>query len=225
MHDPTDEEWKRFRRYASWIRVLFVDLELEEEYANMGFTPLLDLVALISTKPTQQAMFPNLRDLTWYGEPSSLTYLPSFMSPILTDLRINIKTERKIRYLLGEYAPLELAINSTISPLNLRSLRFYIPPEANPSPGLKRGAADSTLRCGSALTALELEFELPESVVLHLKSLPNLAEWRATQPAASDAHLLTTQIKTQLDQNTRVHGKSETKYNHYTMRAWNLDAK
>ena len=42
---------------------------------------------------------------------------------------------------------------------------------------------DLVLRCGSALEVFEVEFEVPESVVLHLMSLPNLVIWRSAQPA------------------------------------------
>jgi len=181
---PTEEEWKRFQRYASWIRVLLVDVT--PGYVTQELT-LLNLITTSSTNgPTQQAttaIFPNLRDLTWYGEPSSLVHLPHFISPILTDLRVRITTRRETEHFPGEYAPLELAINSTISPSSLRSLCLYIFPEANHSPELKRGVADLALRCGSALEGFEVEFELPESVVLHLMSLPNLAIWRLAQPA------------------------------------------
>jgi len=179
---PTEKEWKRFRRYASWIRVLSVNSM--PQCATQELTLLLDLIASSSTNgPTQQATFPNLRDLTWCGEPSSLAYLPSFVSPILTDLHVYVAAQLDAEHLPGEYAPLELVINSTISPSNLQSLCLYIPPEPNPSPELRQGVADLILRCGSTLTTFGFEFELPESVVLHLMSLPNLETWRATQPA------------------------------------------
>jgi len=177
---PTEEEWTRFRRYASWIRILFVDLE--PGYVIQESTLLLDLIA---SQFIQRAttVFPNLRNLTWYSEPSSLTYLPSIVSPILTDFRVHVTTRWDAEHLPGEYAPLELVINSTISPPNLHSLRLHIPPKSNPSPELKQGVADLILRCGSALTNLEVEFALPQSAILHLMSLPNLAVWRASQPA------------------------------------------
>ena len=182
---PTEEEWRRLRRYAFWIRVLFVDVRP----ASVGLTgqesTLINLITLSSTDgSTQQAtMFPNLRDLTWVGEPSSLIHLPSFVSPILTDLLVRIVARWRTEYFPGEYAPLELVINSTISPSNLRSLSIYTPREAKPSPELKRSVADLVLQCGSALMGFEVEFELPESVVLHLMSLPNLKRWEAAQLA------------------------------------------
>jgi len=172
---PTEEEWKRFRRYASWIRVLFVG-------SPRCATQELALLDLIASRSTQQAVFPNLRDLTWYGEPSSLTYLPSFVSSILTDLRVHTATVWET-HLPGEYAPLEFVIDSTISPSNLRSLRLDIPLKENPSPELKQAVADLILRCGSTLTNFEARFEIPESAILHLMSLPNLAAWGAAQPA------------------------------------------
>jgi len=179
---PTEDEWRRFRRYASWIRVLFVDVT--PGYVGQEST-LINLITLSSTDgSTQQAtMFPNLRNLTWLGEPSSLIHLPSFVSPILTDLLVRMTIRWETEHLPGEYAPLELVINSTISPSNLRSLCLYIPPDANPSLELKRGVADLILRCGSTLAGFEVEFEVPESVVLHLMSLPNLKIWRVAQHA------------------------------------------
>jgi len=153
---PTEEEWKRFRQYTSWIRVLLVDLT--PRYATPEVFLLLHLITSSSqNEPTQQAIFPNLRDLKWYGEAYSLVDLPSFVSPILIHLRVDTKTDWGVECL--EYAPLEHVINSTISPSNLQSLRLRIYPRHSPSP------------------------ELPELVVLHLMSLPNLARWRAAQPA------------------------------------------
>jgi len=177
---PTEEEWTRFRRYASWIRTLSVDRA--PGYATQEATILLDLIASHFTKQAT-TVFPNLRNLTWHSEPSSLTFLPSLVSPILTDFRVHIVARWDTKRLPGGYSPLELVINSTISPSNLHSLCLNIPPEANPSPELKRGVADLILRCGSALTNFEAEFEIPDSAILHLMSLPNLAAWRAVQPA------------------------------------------
>ena len=180
---PTEEEWKRFRRYAPWIRVLLVDVT--PGYAQE--LTLLNHFTLSSTDGlTQQArttVFPNLHSLAWYGEPSSLVHLPYLLSPLLIDLRVRTTIRWDTQHFPGQYAPLEHAINSTISPLNLQSLCLYIPPEANPSPELKRSVADLVLRCGSALEGFEVEFEFPESVVLHLMSLPNLKIWRGAQPA------------------------------------------
>ena len=180
----TEEEWKRFRQYASWVWVLLVDLS--PRYVTQEFA-LLNLIAQSSTDGSAQqattTVFPKLRNLTWYGEPSSLVHLTLFVSPILTDLRVRITTQGETEHLPGEYTPLEVAINSTISPSNLRSLCLYTPLEANPGPELKRSVADLILRCGSTLADLEVEFDLPESVVLHLMSLPNLMIWRAAQPA------------------------------------------
>jgi len=179
---PTEEEWNRFRQYASWIRDLSVDLT--PAYVTQESSLLLDLIVSHSPNgPTQQATFPNLRGITWDGEPSSLTYLPSIVSPILTDLRVYITTGRETEHLPGEYAPLELVINSTISPSTLQSLCLDIPPEAKPSQELKQAVADLVLQCGSALTNFKAEFDIPESAILHLMSLPNLAVWRAAQPA------------------------------------------
>ena len=179
---PTEEEWERFQRYSSWIWFLSVDL-------TAGYsTEVLTLLNLIvpSFAGGQQAttrVFPNLRNLTWDGEPSSLLHLPSFVSSVLTDLRVRVTILWETEHFPGEYAPLESAINSTIYPPNLQSLCLYIPPEANPSPELKRDVANLILQCGSALTTLEVEFELPEPVVMHLMSLPNLKIWRLAQPA------------------------------------------
>jgi len=177
---PIEEEWNRFRRYASWIRILFVNLQ--PGYATRESTLLLDLIASHFIKRSETTVFPNLRNLVWYGEASSLTYLPSIVSQTLTDLRVNISTRLETEHLPGEYAPLEFVINSTISPPNLRSLCLNIPPEANPSPGLKQSVANLVLRSGPTLASFEVEFEIPESVVLHLMSLPNLIMWRAAQP-------------------------------------------
>ena len=179
---PTEEEWNRFRRYTSWIRLLLVDLT--PGYATPEVFLLLDLIASSPKNgPTQQAIFPNLHGLTWFGKPSSLIHLPSVASPVLTDLRFHTAFQRETVHLPGVYAPLELVINSTLSPPNLRSLCLDTPPESNPSPELKRGVVDLVLRCGSALTTLQLGFELPESVILHLMSLPHLSTWRVEQPA------------------------------------------
>jgi len=178
---PTEEEWNRFRRYASWIRILFVNLQ--PGYATRESTLLLDLIASHFIKRSETTVFPNLRNLVWYGEASSLTYLPSIVSQTLTDLHVRITTRRGIEHLPEECAPLELVINSTISPSNLQSLCLDIRPEANPSAELKQSVADLILRCGSALTSFKAEFEIPESAILHLMSLPNLAVWGATQPA------------------------------------------
>ena len=180
---PTEEEWNRFRRYASWIRVLSVDLE--PVYVTQESTLLLDLITSHSTKRTA-TVFPNLHNLTWYGEPSSLVHLLSIVSPVLTDLRVHIAARWGKEHLPGEYAPLEFVINSTISPSNLRSFCLDIHPESNPSPELKQSVADLVLRCGSTLTDFEANFEIPESAILHLMSLPNLAVWRAAQPAPTE---------------------------------------
>ena len=203
---PIEEEWKRFRRYASWIRILFVNLE--PGYATQDSILLLDLITPSSengptkpcppsrrsssegyvaclrrlTKQATAAMFHNLRNLTWWGLPSSLIHLPPFVSPTLTDLRVNITAGWETVHLPGEYAPLEFVINSTISPSTLRTLCLDIRPEANPSPELKQSVANLVLRSGPTLASFEVEFEVPESVVLHLMSLPNLIIWRAVQP-------------------------------------------
>ena len=148
---PTEEEGNRFRQYASWIRVLSVDLA--PGYVTQELTLLLDLIASHYTKRAT-TVFPNLCKLTWHGEPSSLTYFPSFVSPILTDLRAHITTRWETRHLPGEYAPLEFVMNSIISPSTLRSLCLDVPPEANPSPEFKQGVADLTSANRSGSVAL-----------------------------------------------------------------------
>jgi len=103
---PTEEEWNRFRRYESWMRILFVDLT--PGFVTQELTLLLDLIASYSpNEPTQRAttVFPNLRNLTWYSEPSSLTYLPSFVSPILTDFRVYITTRWETEHLRESTLP------------------------------------------------------------------------------------------------------------------------
>ena len=183
---PTKGGWKRFRRYTSWIRTLIVDLMWGMPIPQ-ELSLLLDLIASPSsdglTQQTTTTMFPNLHELEWYGEPSFLTYLPSFVPPVLTILHVYIVSRREVEYLPEEYAPLALVINSTISPSNLRSLRLETGPEADRSPELRQSIADLVLRCGPALEEFEVEFELPESAVLHLMSLPNLSVWNAVQPA------------------------------------------
>jgi len=182
---PTEGEWKRFRRYASWTRALAVDLTPSNDMTQ-ELILLLDLIISPSsdgsTKQTTVTMFPTLRDLAWYGELSSLTPLPFLVSPTLTVLRAYIMDRWEPEFIPQEYAPLVLTINSIISPSNLRSFCLEIPPEAD-DPGLRQGIADLVLRCGTALKEFEVSFELPESAILHLMSLPNLAVWTAVQPA------------------------------------------
>ena len=178
---PTEEEWKRFRRYALWIRVLSVNVT-----SGYATTQELTLLSLIATQQATTTVFPNVCGLTWSGGPSSLIHLPPFVSPILTDICVLIAPGRETEHFPEEYAPLAYTINSTISPSNLRSLSLSTSPRAIPSPELKRAIANLVLRCGSALTIFEVEFELPEPVVLHLMSLPNLKIWRTTQPTPTE---------------------------------------
>ena len=148
---------------------------------------LLDIIASPSTDgptgPATTEMFPNLWDLAWQGGTSSLIYLPSFVSPVLTHLRVHITARWEVENFPGEYDPLTLVINSIISSSNLHSLCLYTPPEANHNLVLRQAIVDLVLRCGSALNEFEVEFELPESAILHLMSLPNLAVWKVAQPA------------------------------------------
>ena len=178
---PTEEEWKRFRRYASWIRSLKADTPNMTHSLRL---PFLNLIASPPTDgPTQQAtatVFPNLRQLKWFGAPSSLIYLPPFVTPILTQLYIYTMPRSYIEYPPGEYSPIAHVINSTLSPSILQCLHLYIHREA--SPELRQATADLVPRCGSTLKEFVVEFELPESAVLHLMSLPNLTIWQAAQP-------------------------------------------
>ena len=181
---PTEGDWKRFRRYASWTRAFSVELTPR---TTQELIVLLNLITSSSsdgsTQETTATMFPNLRNLLWYGEPSSLTYLPSFVFPALADLGVYITTRWELEYLPEEYSPLAFTINSVISPSSLRSLCLHTPREAGPNLELRQGITDLVLRCGSALKEFDVQFELPESVILHLMSLPNLTVWKAAQPA------------------------------------------
>lgn len=178
------DEWKRFRRYASWIRVLSVDVT--QEHITQQLTPLLEFLpdSPSPPKPTQHVtgtVLPNLHGLIWTSNPSFLRYLPLFLSPILTDFRIRIANRWGVEFIPGDYAPLAHTITSMLSPSILQSFCLYMPPNATPSPELKQAAAELVLRCGPPLTCLEVELELPESAILHLMSLPNLTIWRAAQ--------------------------------------------
>jgi len=45
---------------------------------------------------------------------------------------------------------------------------------------------DLVLRCGSALTNFEFNFDITESAILHLMSLPHLTTWKVEQPAPTE---------------------------------------
>jgi hypothetical protein len=85
---------------------------------------------------------------------------------------------------------LTYAITSVLLPSTLQSFPLHISSAANPNPELKQAAAELILRCGPPLARLEVEFELPESAILHLMSLPNLIFRGASQPACTDSAYL-----------------------------------
>lgn len=183
---PAQDTWKRFRRYASWIRVLCMDVTQED--LTQQLTPLLDFLldSPSPAKPTQHAtgaILPNLHGLMWTSYPSFLRYLPLFLSPVLTDFRVRIANRWGAEFIASDYTPLAHTITSLLCPSILQSFCLYMPPNATPSPELKQAAAEFVPQCGSSLACLEVELELPESAVLHLMSLPNLTVWRAAQPA------------------------------------------
>ena len=74
------------------------------------------------------------------------------------------------------------AITSIISASTLQYFPLHIPPTANPSPEPKQ-ATELVLRNVPPLVLLEVEFELPELVILHLMSLLNLISRGTEQPA------------------------------------------
>jgi hypothetical protein len=183
---PVRGEWKRFQRYASWIRVLFVNVTGEDLAQEL--LPLLDSLLNTSSlvQPTQHAtrtILPNVCVLMWASHLSFLRYLPLFVSPTLIGFCIRIASCWGAKFTPDDYAPLTHTITSVLLPSTLQSFSLHISSAANPSPELKQAAAELILRCGPPLARLEVEFELPESAILHLMSLPNLTSWGAGQPA------------------------------------------
>ena len=172
MGGPSPEDWNKVRRYASWMRQLYMD-EWPTGMDPSGFRLL----------SPAGGWFPGLQDLTWRITVSNLPHIDLFLSPHLKGISIFTSTT----LLQGDNTPPDIlsAIASAISTLPTSALRhLFVDYSAHGIPWahFKDSFSSVALRCESPLIEFTSPVSLSGAAVNHLIHLPHLRTWRVGGP-------------------------------------------
>ena len=160
MGNPSPEAWNRVRRYASWMRRVWLDDEL-----ILGE----DASSKFRLNSPAGGWFPALQDLNWSITKSNLPYADLFFSPHLKDISIFVSLSSS-----GISRDALPAITSTISALPTSTLQRL---QFNPvirCADLTDTLSSAVLRCGPSLTEFTSRVPLSDAAVNHLIRLPRL---------------------------------------------------
>lgn len=181
-HNSLRNSWRRFRRYASWMR----RLDLHQK-ANRWMTD--DLFSRLLTGSAGGLVCPALRHLTCRLKPTNLRFIPHFLSPNLTHLSISVQRAhpdptRDPRPDLGP----------TLQILPVSCLQeLFIDPGPRGIGHLKNDLDSMIQRCGDSLRVLEIPALFGEAAVHHILRLKNLQVWKyAHSPPPTTLPLSTT---------------------------------
>lgn len=178
MRDPLPEDWKRVKRYASWMREVCVDN-----------SPALgeDTFRELPLNSPAGGWFPALRGLSWHITESNLPYVDLFFSPYLSEVSIfppqSWSSSRVMR-----------TVASTISGLPTTPLQSLWVSYTTPWVDLTESLSSVVLRCGSSLTEFTSSIPLSDMAMNHLVHLPNLRSCRVEGPPPSYSALPTPPI-------------------------------
>ncbi|KAF9648204.1 hypothetical protein BDM02DRAFT_3129189 [Thelephora ganbajun] len=165
-HDSSENTWRRFRRYASWMRRLLLREEDERWATDDIFNHLL-------AGSTGGLVCPNLRHLTCYLTTTNARFIPHFLSPHLTHLTIRVRPiyQGIVRGLPPDLGPI-LQILPTPC---LREISIDL--GLNGMDHLKDKTDSMIRRCGDSLRVLSIPIPLGEAAVCHILRLKHLRIW------------------------------------------------
>ena len=171
MGGPSPENWNRVRRYASWMRQLYVE-EWPAQIDPSGFRLL----------SPAGGWFPALQILAWRITVSNLPHVDLFFSLHLKEISIFTSTS-----LQGDKAPPDIlsAIASAISTIPTSALQHLFVDYSYrglPWAHFKDSFSSVAMRCGPSLTEFTSPISLSGAAVNHLIHLPNLRTWRVVGP-------------------------------------------
>jgi len=163
--DPSAEDWTRLRRYASWMRELFIE-------SNGNITD--DILSRLLPNLPDGVLCPKLERLDWVVDIScaSLSFPCLFLSPRLK--RVNFLAFCTYFGAKRNHLPLVKKVISCL-PASLEDISFTCCPW-NGGP-LKDVISSLVLRCGLPLRSFCSNARLSEEAVYHLMQLPNLRSW------------------------------------------------
>ena len=187
--DPSVEDWARLRRYASWMRKLF-----------LGFwDPSTDTLLRLSCCSFDGFLFPKLESLRWNlnGADTTLPFFRLFLSPSLRRVSFS---DRLYNWVLS---PDQLAVVAkiiSVLPSSLEDLEVLC------NQGIEEplSGALSSFLCQSvpSIRGFGASVHLSEAASLRLLHLPNLSRWRTSgeSPRAVSTPILPSLTQFYLDE-------------------------
>ena len=167
VRDPSPEDWDRLRRYASWMRGLF--LGLDRIIDN-------DTLSRLSYNSPGGLLFPKLEGLHWEFDVScvSISFFRLFLS---SRLRVVILHTRSTEPRLSPEEVVSVTETISCLPTSLERLSLVV---CGQEKGIIKDAVSSfACRCGSSLENFGAYVSLSEAAFHHLTQLPNLRSWVA----------------------------------------------
>ena len=164
-HNNSGNAWRRFRRYATWMRRLLLrDDEDDPWMTDNVFNHLL-------TGSTDGLVCPNLRSLTCHLSTANARFIPHFLSPHLTHLDVGVQMSNVM-----QEPPPDLL--STIRALPTPCLQVVsVDLGVDEMDHLKDEVTSMVQRCGHSLRVLRVPAPLREAAVYHVMGLENLQVW------------------------------------------------
>ncbi|KAF9780746.1 hypothetical protein BJ322DRAFT_279325 [Thelephora terrestris] len=191
LPQPTKAEWDRFRRYASWIRRLYLNW-------NLGIPEAV--FRLMSLGLSGEVLCPGLRQLFWSADFYTLQYHRLLLSPKLTLLLFSYSSSfaEPLERELSIVRPLIMELDTF--PLQDLYIQWQTPEEV--SRQMVPVVSSAVLQCGPALKRLLLAWPLSDAAVQHIMQLPNLDTWYAMNGPPPTSDLPPSDIFPQLHQLT-----------------------
>ena len=181
---PTETEWNKFRKYASWMRKIFFGLRAEVSD---------ELLHVISANLPSKIMCPLLQRLTWFSSGNRAFN------------RILVSSHLKEFSFLGALADIGVLADLASVMMELRTpylqaLAICVPIPKDPIlTSLTVALSSAILRCGPSLTSVVISVPLTDAAIRHIMQLPGLTKWdtKGGPPAVSDLSVLDTFPKLQ----------------------------
>jgi len=169
---PSPEDWNKVRRYASWMRQLYVD-EWPNRVDPSGFRLL----------SPAGGWFPALQGLAWRITVSNLPHIDLFFSPHLKEITVFTSTS----LLRGGKTPPHImsAITSAISTFPTSTLQHLFVDYSHRGiqwAPFRESFSSLALRCGPSLMEFTSSVSLSSAAINHLIHLPHLHTWRVGGP-------------------------------------------
>ena len=181
---PTETEWNKFRKYASWMREIFFSLSA---------TVSDKVLRAISANLPSGIMCPLLQRLTW-SSPGNRTFNRILVSSHLTTFSFWGTSAA-----IGVLADLASVMTELRTPF-LQTLVVHVPVLKDPIlTSLTVAISSAILRCGSSLTSVVVSVPLTDAAIQHIMQLPGLTTWETEggPPVISDLSAVDTFPKLQ----------------------------